>query len=96
MLSSLNSIIIEGTIVEIESTKEVDTKASCTFRIESTRYTCEKKEVSIFTVVAEEYLAETFIRLATKKKGVRIVGRLTQNEDRDILIVAEHIEFKKS
>ena len=106
-MNSLNSILLEGELVDFPtfgtSTKGV---SYCNFIIAINRfykvYDEYVKEVSNFKIVTFSKLADTCNKHLTKGGGVRVVGRLKQNrwEDREgrehseIVIVAEHIEFR--
>ncbi|WP_428768994.1 single-stranded DNA-binding protein [Treponema sp. HNW] len=106
-MNSLNSIILEGNIVQEPVLRETAKGTSvCTFSIMCTRTYKQdegyEKEISFFNIDAWGKLAELTVKNGTKGRGVRVVGRLKQSrwvdsEEKNrskISIVAEHIEFK--
>ncbi len=108
-MNSLNSILVEGNIVAdpVVGTTPAGTPV-CTFSVASNRFYKEKgesdftKETSFFKVETWARLAESVSDLGKKGRGVRVVGRLKQNRwvdsngknNSEIIIVAEHVEFK--
>lgn len=52
-----------------------------------------KEEESIFEIECWGNLAEIIAKYSKTKKGVRIVGRLRQKENK-VVVIAEHLEFK--
>lgn len=106
-MNSLNSIILEGNIVQEPVLRETAKGTSVgTFSIMCTRTYRQdagyEKEVSFFNIDVWGKLAELTLKNGTKGRGVRVVGRLKQSRwvDSDeknrskITVVAEHIEFK--
>ena len=93
-MNSLNSIILEGNIVQEPVVRETakGTKV-CSFSVMCMRTYKQdetyEKEISFFDIDAWGKLAELSIKNATKGRGVRVVGRLKQSR-----WVDEHIEFK--
>ena len=92
-MNHLNSILIEGNVVHDPETEN----GVCKFVIASDRfYTVgvdRKKEVSFFAIVVIGKLAEVCGEYLKKGRGVRVVGRLEQ-EQSTIKIIADHVEFK--
>lgn len=108
MLSSLNSIIIEGNLTADPVIKTTQNGHNVTtFSIASNRFYKNKdeeqeKEVSYFEIETWSRLAQTCGEVLKKGRGVRVVGRLKQDRWTDaegkarskIIVVAEHVEFK--
>jgi single-strand DNA-binding protein len=97
-MNDLNSVLLEGVL--IDDPVRIG-NSGCNFNIKSTRfYKVEGtpvQEVSIYAIETFGKFAD--ICLTTIKKGrcVRVVGRLRQYpETKNIVIFAEHIEFKSS
>ncbi|GHT67824.1 hypothetical protein FACS1894110_14070 [Spirochaetia bacterium] len=105
-MNNLNSILVEGTLVEKPAFQDTRGKSFCTFTIASNRFYKKhkgiEKEVSHFEVEAFGKVAENTHNLGHEGRGVRVVGRLQQKKWNDskgkeqskIVIVAEHIEFR--
>ncbi len=93
-MNNLNSLILEGTL-----TKDVvlsDNTAQSTIAV--TRYYRNAsgetvEDISRFDVIAYGNLAGIFAEHGHEGRGVRLVGRLTQQND-SICVIAEHIEFR--
>jgi single-strand DNA-binding protein len=107
MLSSLNSIIVEGNLTADPVMKQTPNGYAVTnFSLASNRFYKKdegtEKEVSYFDVETWSKLAQTCGEVLKKGRGVRVVGRLSQHRWTDsegkprskIIIVAEHVEFK--
>ncbi len=106
-MNSLNTIIVEGSVVQEPVMKETAKGTHvCTFSVMTVR-TYKKdeayeKEISFFDVDAWGKLAELSMKHTAKGRGIRVVGRLKQNrwvstdgkKHAKIGIIAEHIEFK--
>lgn len=106
-MNSLNSIILEGNIVQEPVLRETakGTKVS-SFSVMCMRTYKQdenyEKEISFFDIDAWGKLAELSVKNGTKGRGVRVVGRLKQSrwvdsEEKNrskVSIIAEHIEFK--
>jgi single-strand DNA-binding protein len=106
-MNSLNSILIEGNLV---SDPEFFTTTSgtpvCNFALASNRFYRKGsetvREVSSFNAEAWGKLAESVKNLGCKGRGLRIVGRLKQEQWEDnagkrqsrVVIVSEHVEFR--
>lgn len=95
-MNQLNSIILEGNVVRKPQLKE-GTVPYVEFNIDVHRYVRDKeenKEIAYrFTIVAYGIYAENVVKYAKKGRGVRVVGRLSKNGSR-VIVVAEHIEWK--
>lgn len=100
-MNQLNSIILEGNIVD---TIKNDGVLGLTLAV-TRHYKNEDgeavDEVSYFDIETYDKLAEFAEKQSEKGRGVRVVGRLKQNRWTDdgktgakVFIVAEHIEFK--
>ena len=76
----------------------------CTFQIESPRWFVhfadgvdagtKTEERPVFSVETWGSLAVGCLRDVVKGRGVRLVGRLKQNEEGAVVICAEHVEYK--
>ncbi len=106
-MDSLNTIIVEGSVVKEPLIKTTPKGTQvCTFSIMTTRSFKKddgyEKEISFFDVDAWGKLAASCEKNLHKGRGIRVVGRVKQNrwEGADgkkfakINIVAEHIEFR--
>jgi single-strand DNA-binding protein len=105
-MNNLNSILVEGVLVEKPAFQGTRGKPSCTFSFASNRFYRAKskieKEVSIFEVEVSGKLAENCHNLGHEGRGLRIVGRLKQvkwtnaegKPQSKVVIEAEHIEFR--
>jgi len=107
MLSSLNSIIVEGNLTADPARKQTPNgHAVTTFSIATNRFYKKdegtEKEVSFFDIETWSKLAQTCGEVLKKGRGVRVVGRLKQDRWTDsdgkprskVIVVAEHVEFK--
>lgn len=106
-MNSLNSIILEGNIVQ-EPVLRTTPKGTpvCTFSLMCMRTYKQdegyEKEISFFDVDAWAKLADVCVKNGTKGRGLRVVGRLKQSRWTDlegknhskVSVVAEHVEFK--
>ncbi|MGL1892195.1 MAG: single-stranded DNA-binding protein [Spirochaetaceae bacterium] len=106
-MNSLNSILLEGTLIEDPDESSTDNDAMvCSFSIMANRsYKKEKdliQEESYFPIEVYSNIAEACLKHLHKGRGVRVVGRLKQdrwldeneNQLSQIKIIAEHVEFK--
>ena len=92
-MNSLNSVLVEGTL----TADPVEREEICKFKIESCRY-CkqddeQKKEIIFIPVEVHGDLAINCSGYLKAGSGVRVVGRIKQ-EDNNLLVFAEHVEFK--
>jgi len=106
-MNALNSILIEGFLVEDSIGKETPNGTKvCVFKISSSRYFKmgeeTEQETSYFDIECWGKLAESCVKNCLKGRGVRVVGRLKQDrwtgEDgkpfSKIKVVADHVDFK--
>jgi single-strand DNA-binding protein len=105
-MNHLNSTLIEGVLYNEASFTENDGEITCKFIIASNRWYKQgkifEKEVAYIPVNAtSKKFAEYYKRCAKKGRGVRVVGRLKQEQITDkgliynqLLVEAEHIEFR--
>jgi len=106
-MNSLNSIILEGNLVRDPELKETGKgKKLCTFTVASNRFFKlgdeYQKEVSYFDITTWERLAEVCAEYLKKGRGVRITGRLKQDQWKNqdgtgrsrVYIIADQVEFK--
>ena len=94
-MNNLNSVLIEGTLKE----DPVEKDGICRFTIEVYRYYKQddgdqKQETLNISVETHGKLTETCIGYLKKDSGVRVVGRISQDSDSNLIIYAEHVEFK--
>ena len=97
-MNMLNSVILEGTIREDIQLGETNGVKTASFKIGVDRTELKPdgtkgKVTSSFEVVAYGMLAETVNKHGVKGRGIRIVGRLKQENSR-VFVIAEHVEFK--
>lgn len=105
-MNHLNSVLLEGNLTAepVRATAPNGTPV-CTFAIASERSLKHEggfeKHVSFFDIVTRGRLADACGTTLTKGRGVRVVGRLTQERwEQDgirhsrVKVVAEHVEFK--
>jgi single-strand DNA-binding protein len=106
-MNTLNSILIEGNVVNDAIVRETPTGSLvCNFSIASNRYYKQddefEQETSYFEIETWSKLAESCGKCCLKGRGVRISGRIKQNKWTDsegknqskIIVIAEHVEFK--
>ena len=106
-MNNLNSVLIEGTILgDPEFSTTSDGVVSGKFSIASKRHYNQDsgvaEEVSIFEIKVGSKLADAVKKYGKENRGVRVVGRLKQeqcddSEDKSksrIFIIAEHTEFR--
>jgi single-strand DNA-binding protein len=106
-MNALNSILVEGNLVRDPALSKTPRGTQvCTFSLASNRYYKvdggAQKEVSFFDVEVWSKLAEACAGNLQKGRGVRVIGRLTQDRRAGaegkshsrIKIVGEHVEFK--
>lgn len=105
-MNNLNSILLEGNLVDDPTYSENYGALTCGFKIASQRYFKElddyQNEVSFFQIYFHGKLVESFREHLKKGSGVRVCGRLKQirtiNDDgkqsSKIVVVAASIELK--
>ena len=98
-MNNFNSVLIEGTLIkDAINGVSVNGQAVCGFSIESKH----EMETGYFDIQAFGKLAEHVRSYARKGRGVRVVGRLKQENRTSfdgktisrLFIVAEHIEYR--
>jgi single-strand DNA-binding protein len=108
VVSHLNSVLLEGDLVkdavwEIEAgTARYDFTLASSRVLKNTGQGILEKEVSFFEVQAYGELVERCRVEARQGRGVRLVGRLAQEQrqtgdggqENRVYIIAEHIEFR--
>ncbi len=99
-MNSLNSVLVEGVLADKPSKADSENGRSVTeFIIESARVFKQddelKVQVSHFAIQTRDKQAEVALEYLDKGRGVRVVGRLKE-EDGRVFIIAEHVEFKPS
>ncbi len=105
-MNQLNSILLEGNLTADPSLNVTKSGTSvCHFSVASNRYFKKEGEsvqdTTFVDVEAWSGLADNCNQYLTKGRGVRIIGRISQDKwvsdgvsKSKIKIVAEHIEFK--
>jgi len=103
-MNLLNSIIVEGNLTADPVITEVDGLLTCEFTIKSSRIYKginkeEKEDVYYFPIRSFGRLAKSIGQYLVKDRGVRVVGRLFQEQKAlthypCIFIVSEYIKFK--
>ena len=93
-MNELNSIIIEGTIKEISFCDLPSGKKVAQFVIAHKRFSTNEsgervENVENFNIEAWGNLSEIIEKNGKIDRGIRIVGRLSNNK-----VVAEHFEFR--
>lgn len=101
-MNSLNSVLLEGYLVgePVESRTALNV-IECTFTVASERnYRKDDetiKELTNVSIKVSSTIAESCLKHLQIGRGVRVVGRLKQiecNEKTQLIIQAEHVEFK--
>jgi single-stranded DNA-binding protein len=98
-MSMLNSVLIEGLLVaDPETRKTSKGLPMCVFQVVSGRFYREEgklcEELSHFNIEAYGSIAEICCARGVKGLGVRVVGRLKENGNGGVVIIAEHVEFR--
>ena len=109
-MNQMNQVVIEGNVVRDTIVKETARGTRvCTVSIATNRYYKDmkgefQKEVAFFDVEAwGENFSSRIARMATKGRGLRVVGRLKQDRwktpegksSSKVSIIAEHIDFQQ-
>jgi single-stranded DNA-binding protein len=100
MISKLNSIIVEGTLKDAPALiVGVDRrKPLIEFFVVSKRWhkNLETFTIEETTVKVQTFgeLAERLLKDAKKDRGLRVVGRIANDETGQVIIIAEHCELK--
>jgi single-strand DNA-binding protein len=97
-MNNLNSVLIEGNLLsepwvineksEIEGVKFTITSKRCIKT--NNKY---ENEITLIDVVTFGHLSERCKQYLKPDRGVRIIGRLAQSDDK-LIVYAEHVEFK--
>lgn len=98
-MNCLNSILIEGSLTEDPTMEDLESGARvCRFTLEFHRFFIEnnerKTETGRISVEVWNRTAELCQKTLSKKRGVRVVGRIKDIGDGKIIVVGESIEFK--
>ncbi|MPL59592.1 hypothetical protein SDC9_05146 [bioreactor metagenome] len=102
-MNYLNSILLEGDCASEPKVITASKGDKCEFKVVSNRKEPDGEEtVSTFEVEASGRLGKTIERTVKKGRGLRIVGRITEERTHDdagtpssrVKIIAEHVEFK--
>ncbi len=104
-MNNLNSVLLEGHLVQDPTQKQIEEASLCTFSLASNRYykkeTVNVQDTSYFQIEVWGKNADNCAKYLKKGSGVRIVGRLKQDRWKDaednsrnaVRIVAEHVDF---
>jgi len=97
-MNNLNSIILEGNVVEKPMFDNTGKLVSALFPISVKRYSKTSnneplEECFKFDIETYGKLAEFCKDKCSLNRGIRVVGRLIEREGK-VSVVAEHIEFK--
>jgi len=100
--NDLNSILLEGKLAaDPECRTDGERTEVCTFEVESRRAVKKTEghfsnEVCFFNIQTAGRLAEVCGEYLKAGRVVRVVGRLKQEQTgaRQVVIIAEHVEFK--
>lgn len=98
-MNHLNSILLEGNLENEPKLTAIDGLAPiCSFNLASERYSRTdeefEKHTSVISVRVNGRLAECCSSQLTQGRGVRVVGRIKQEDEIGVYIIAEHVEFK--
>ena len=105
-MNNLNSVLIEGILLQDPEEKVLVSGTVYLFTIESKGYyqsvTETEEESSNFNIEVWGVLAKACLQNLKKGRGVRVVGRLKEYRWEDafgkaqsqVKIIAEHVEFK--
>ena len=98
-MNTLNSVLIEGVVSGEPKASVADGGvAICTFQLQAER--CARVEdvvdtdVSRYTIRTSGRLADACIKSIGSGTGVRVIGRLHEDKELGVIIVADHIEWK--
>lgn len=94
-MNTLNNLIIEGNLLKKKLKTHTFEFSIAVNRFYKDNNGDEQLETSFFDVEAYGKLIDICEQQFQKGRGVRIVGRLKQVQER-VIIIAEHIEFKPS
>ena len=97
-MNMLNSLILEGDVTDVGAYDAENSKVEFNICVERSYKDSNNviiTEKPVFKVVAYGKLASfaSDIKLMYVGRGVRVVGRLTVEDDK-VKVVAEHLEFK--
>ena len=98
-MNSLNSALLEGSLTEEPILSYTpDGLAVCTFTIASHRRVKKDgayhEEIFHFNIVTHAHLATFCHEYLKQDRGVRVVGRLSQDTAKQVFLEAEHVELK--
>lgn len=91
MTNSINSVIVEGTVIRIEKVEKAVYFTICAKRYFKDLAGELHEEASFFNIEIFGKLAESCDNILKENTVVRVVGRLKSIKG-DVCIVAEHIE----
>jgi hypothetical protein len=96
---NLNLILLEGTVSGKPGVVKEGGVERCSFVVSSLGYVragkgVASRETRVWVMVRDPGLVKSAIQHAYDGRGMRAVGRLTSDEDGDLYIEAEHIEYR--
>ena len=96
-MDDLNSVLIEGTLTKDVELTNGNGLTVCKFSLSSNRYIEKDKSIdkieTFVTVKAFSNHSKKYFFKALKGMGIRVVGRLKQDNNL-IIVEAKHIEFR--
>lgn len=96
-MNSLNSVLIEGSLKTNPELSVVDKTRTCIMTIDSTRYVKNDEkydtEITEVSIIAVDTLADVCMRSINVGRGIRVIGRLAQVDDK-LIVAADLVEFR--
>jgi hypothetical protein len=90
-MNNLNSILLEGVVSGDPARVGKGASKCCSFIVSSVHGT---QEVRVRVLVRKENLVKAACTNAYNGRGIRVVGRIADDEQHDIYIEAEHVEYR--
>lgn len=99
MDNMLNSVLIEGQVTEVPNQIIKDGLPYCSFglksyRVETDNANHQKRTQTTLIVISTGRLAEMCLKFFKSGTAVRIVGRLVNDTNDSLAVIAEHVELK--
>jgi single-strand DNA-binding protein len=85
-MNNLNSVLLEGEL----TADPIFVDGKCVFDVNVRRI----EKTNTFKIICKSRLAEVCAEYLKMGRGVRIVGRLDRDENDEVYLLAEHVEFK--
>jgi single-stranded DNA-binding protein len=92
----LNALLIEGIVSSKPIVNGNGSAKRCSFVVSSLHRGNKKgteKEIRVWVMFRNAKLVDAIARNARDGRKVRIVGRIASDEDNDVYIESEHIEY---